>query len=440
MTVKSAKHVKPGDEVEVETADEKITGTLMPTPELQKGLVIIKLDNGYNVGIDKKKIKKINLIKKVKAMAAPTTKEKPVTKKNLPKITILHTGGTIASKVDYRTGAVVARFSPKEILDMFPELKEIANIDSRPVRSMFSEDMRFAHYNLLAREVEKEARKGADGIIITHGTDTMHYTSAALAFILENLGIPVMLVGAQRSSDRGSSDAGLNLLSAAYFIANSDFGEVAICMHENVSDISCLILPATKTRKMHTSRRDAFKAINTTPWARVNFEEKNISFIQKKYNRKDKNKKIFLKLMKEKLNVGMIVAHPNMFAKEFKSYVGFDGLVIEGTGLGHAPINKVDNFTAEHKKILAEIKKLSKKTIVVMSPQTIYGRLQMNVYSTARYLQEAGVLGNLSDMTPETAFVKLAWLLSNYRKNEVKELITQNLRGEISACSEKETF
>jgi len=88
--------------------------------------------------------------------------------------------------------------------------------------------------------------------------------------MLENLNIPVILVGAQRSSDRGSSDAFLNLVCAAHFIAKVDFSGAGICMHEPSSDDSCLILPACKTRKMHTSRRDAFKAINGNIIAKIN--------------------------------------------------------------------------------------------------------------------------------------------------------------------------
>ncbi len=428
-----ASEPKPGDKVLVETVTEKIEGTLMPSPELEKNTVIVKLDNGYNIGIDKKNVKKISLLQKLRQ--AKITEKKMLEKKKLPKITILHTGGTIASKVDYRTGAVVSRFSPAEIIDMFPELREIVNIDSRLISNMFSEDMRFAHYNIIAKEIKKEAENGANGIIVTHGTDTLHYTSAALAFVLEGLKIPVILVGAQRSSDRGSSDAGLNLISAAYFIANTDFADVAICMHETTSDKDCLILPSLKTRKMHTSSRDAFKPINTEATARVNYEEKKISFIKRYYTKKGKSK-ITIKPMNEKLKIGFLVAHPNMFASEVKAFEGFDGLVIEGTGLGHMPANQIDEATAEHKKILEEIKRLSKKTIVVMAPQTIYGRLQMNVYSTARDLQEAGVLGNFSDMTPETTFIKLAWLLSNYPKEQVKKLITKNLRGEINRRTE----
>ncbi|MBA3063894.1 Glu-tRNA(Gln) amidotransferase subunit GatD [Candidatus Woesearchaeota archaeon] len=429
---------KTGDTVVVETKDKKLNGILMPVPESENDVVILKLESGYNIGIDNKDVKEIKLVKAYSEKKQKTAEIKP--DKKLPTISILHTGGTIASKVDYKTGGVIAKFSPGEIIGMFPELTKIANIKSRKIASMQSEMMRFVHYNLMAKEIEKEIKSGTEGIIITHGTDTMHYSSAALSFILEDLSVPVILVGSQRSSDRGSSDAGLNLISACYFIANSDFADVAICMHENLSDESCLILPALKTRKMHTSRRDAFRAINTTPIARVNFNEKNISFINKNYNKKDK-RKLKLKLINEKIKVGLIKTHTNMFAEEFLAYKNFDGLVIEGTGLGHLPNEEIDEYTRENKKIFDSLKEMIKNgLIVVMSSQTIYGRIQMNVYTPMRELQEIGVLGHLSDMTPETTFIKLAWLLSNYRKEEVKELITKNIRGEISERVEDKTF
>jgi len=205
------------DKVKVVTKDEEIEGILMPE---QPGFVVLKLDSGYNIGVDKKRVREIKVLKKRTKREAELPKEKE--KKGLPKITILHTGGTIASKVDYETGGVVSRFTPEEILGMFPELREIANIDSKLIFNISSEDMRFAHYNILAKEVEKEVKKGVDGIIITHGTDTLHYTGAALSFMLKDLGIPVILVGSQRSSDRGSSDAALNLISAAFFIVASN--------------------------------------------------------------------------------------------------------------------------------------------------------------------------------------------------------------------------
>jgi glutamyl-tRNA(Gln) amidotransferase subunit D len=424
--------IKVTDRIRVKSRGEEFEGALMPSTDVgDADTLVIKLDSGYNIGIDKKNVDEIMLVSSAPQVGAA---EFPSVKKNakLPIISILHTGGTIASKVDYRTGGVVARFTPQEILEMFPELREIANIESRLIRNMWSEDMRFAHYNLMAAEVEKEIKKGADGIIITHGTDTMHYSAAALAFALENLPVPVILVGAQRSSDRGSTDAASNLINATYFIANSDFAGVAICMHKSPNDDNCLILPATKTRKMHTSRRDAFRPINATALAEANYKEKKVSFVSNDYGKRS-NAKLVLRPFDEKLRVGLMKTHTNMYASEVSAFSDFDGLVIEGFALGHAPINKVDEFTTEHPKILAAITELCKKMPVVMASQCVYGRLQMNVYSTARDLQAAGVMGNLSDMTPETTFIKLAWLLSNYRKEDVRELITKNFRGEMKS-------
>ena len=433
------KKISIGDSIAIKAEGAEITGELMPRTDVgDADTLVIKLSSGYNIGISKNNIKEMQL---VSPAAAKVAVEVAPVKKNakLPTISILHTGGTIASKVDYRTGGVTARFTPQEILEMFPELREMSNIESRLIRNMWSEDMRFAHYNLMADEIEKEVKKGVDGIIITHGTDTMHYSAAALAFMLEDLPVPVILVGAQRSSDRGSTDAAGNLINATYFIANSDFAGVAICMHETSNDSDCLILPATKTRKMHTSRRDAFRPINTTAIAKVNYEKKSISFIAKEHNKKS-GAKLKVRHFNEKLRVGLLKTHTNMYASEVAAYKDFDGLLIEGFALGQAPINRVDEFTEEHPRILAAIQDLCKMMPVVMASQCIYGRLQMNVYSTARDLQTAGVVGNLDDMTAETAFIKLSWLLSNYKKEEVVKLMTKSLRGEITARTEYDTF
>jgi len=424
---------KPGDYIKVKTKEEEIKGILMPQ---ETDFLVIKLDNGYNIGIDKRKIKKIELLKK---HSKKETKVKKIKTTNLPKVSILHTGGTIASKVDYETGGVHAHFTPEEIIEMFPELNNIVSIKSRLIGSIMSENMRFAHYNILAKEVEKEVKKGVDGIIITHGTDAMHYSSAALSFILENLPIPVILVGAQRSSDRGSSDAAMNLISAAVFITNSNFSGVATCMHETSADDKCLILPGTKVRKMHTSRRDAFRPINTLPIAKVDFKTKKIELLRKHYLKKDKKRKLRLRPFKENIKVGLIKMYPNMYANELEKFKGYDGLVLEGTGLGHAPIGEIDKYTKENAKIKDAIKKLS-NVVIVMAPQPIYGRLNMNIYSAGRELLDLGVLGNYSDMTPETTYIKLAWLLSNYKKQDVKKLITENLRGEISDRTEQGFF
>jgi len=421
---------KEGDTVKITTLDDEFEGILLPEED---DFLVLKFDSGYNIGISKKRVKSIRTIE---AKKKAVVKKKSVSqKKGLPKVSVLHTGGTIASKVDYETGGVTARFTPEELLEMFEELKDFANISSRLVRNMFSEDMRFAHYNVLANEVKKEIENGAEGVIITHGTDTLHYTAAALSFILEGLRAPVILVGAQRSSDRGSSDASLNLLSAVYFITSGKFGDVGICMHESISDEECFILPAMKTRKMHSARRDAFKAINTVPWAKINFKEQRIDFLKTDYRKRAKSK-IKIMPINDSLRVGFVKAHPSFHAETLQCFKKYDGLLLEGTGLGHFPINEIDADTIEHRMIAKVIAELAEKIPVVMSTQTIYGEVNMNVYTTGRKLKEAGVIGDYSDMTPETSYIKLAWLLSNY-PGKVREFFSKNFRGELNSRLEE---
>ncbi|MDA1196878.1 MAG: Glu-tRNA(Gln) amidotransferase subunit GatD [Nanoarchaeota archaeon] len=417
----------PGDTVEVVTSDKTFSGTLMPNAETDA--VVLKLDSGYNLGIAKDKVKSVKTISARKERKE--TFEKVVAKKGLPTIAILHTGGTIASKVDYETGGVSTRFEPDELLAMFPELQGIANIKSTFITQMFSEDMRFAHYPLMCDAVRKEVEAGVDGIIIAHGTDTFGYSLAALGFALKDLPIPVILVGAQRSSDRGSSDATLNLLSAAYFIAESDFSGVAGCMHETVNDTTCLLLPCGNTRKMHSSRRDAFKVVNGKPIARVDFEKKQVTFMSE-YVTRDESRKLIVKDGFEQ-KVGILKFYPNLMPEQILSFKGFAGVVIEGTGLGQGPVSEPNKWCKGNDANFSALKKLiDSGTIVVMCTQTIFGRVHMHVYSPARRLLSIGIISG-EDMLSETAFIKLAWLLGNYSDVEqIKRLLVTNLRGEIN--------
>lgn len=284
----------------------------------------------------------------------------------------------------------------------------------------------------MAKEIEKELRSGVDGVIVTHGTDTLAFSSCAMAFALENLDKPVIFVGAQRSSDRPSSDAAMNLLCAAYFITKTNFSDVGICMHSKSGDEYCDILPACKTKKLHSSRRDAFKVVNGHLIARVS-KNGNVEFLQT-YQKKERKDKLSLKLFNKNLKIGVLKAHPSMWKEEIKAYGKFNGLIIEGTGLGHLNVDKIDNDTAENELVYNEIKKLAKKIPVVIVSQCIFGRVNMNVYQYGRKLQQAGVLGNMLDITSEAAFIKLTWLLSNCKKRkDVEESFVKNLRGEISS-------
>ncbi len=416
----------PGDQVKVVTKKETLEGVLMPS--FDEKVILIKLDTGYNLGLDKKDVLKIELVEKAKV--AKDSKIAAPINKNLPTIAILHTGGTIASKVDYRTGGVTSAFSPEELIAQFPELRTIANIESELVAQMWSDDLRFAHLSLLAKAVQKHVKKGVKGIIIGMGTDNLAVASAALSFMVEQTPVPIIFLGAQRSSDRGSSDAAMNLICAAEFVAKSDFGGVGICMHDSSSDENCVILPACKTYKLHSSRRDAFKVVNDVAIARIDYKTKKIDFLRKDYT-KVNNSLIIKPKIEEK--VGLLKIHINMFPEQFSFFKGYKGLILEGTGLGHTPGQVPNKLCEIHKKIYLALKKLiDSGCVVVMTTQCLFGRVNMDVYDKGRDLKNLGVISG-EDMLANTALVKLAWLLGNYPKEKVKEMITKNLRGEINS-------
>ncbi len=330
--------LKEGSVVRAKKGKSSFTGTIIPS--IEKDILTLKLESGYNTGIKIESGLKVEKVKEGKAVG----KAKPAKFENrpgLPTVSILQIGGTIAARVDYRTGAVYTTFEPEDLLTLVPELAEMANIKTRLISNMFSEDMRFSHYQLIAREIEKEAKKGVKGIILPHGTDTMAYTSAALAFMLQDIQIPIILVGAQRSTDRGSTDAIMNLICAMEFITKTDFCGVGICMHGTSSDDNCLILPACKTRKMHTSRRDAFKPVNAEPIAKIAFGTRKIEMLEKDYCKKSPEKKLkLLDKMEEKVSLFKI--HPNL-DHELVACLRknkYRGVVLEGTGLGQAPVGK----------------------------------------------------------------------------------------------------
>ncbi len=414
-----------GTHINITTKKGNYEGIVMPSST--KETLILKLSSGYNLGVNRKEITKTKILPFIKTEETPVSM-KTQSRPGLKNVLILHTGGTLASKVSYQTGGVISRFTPEDILTLFPEVKTIANIHTHLIRNMFSEDMRFAHYNLIAKELVKQYDQ-YDAFIITHGTDTLHYTAAALTFMLEHLGKPIILVGAQRSSDRGSSDAALNLVSALHFATKSVYHGVAICMHESTHDNTCVILPSLHTRKMHTSRRDAFQAINQTPIARVS-RDGTISFLQAHQPAQPTTHAPSYKPFKENLKIAIITSHPNFMAAELNAYKTFDGLILAGTGLGHFPVNTIDKETKEHTNVLKTLTRLAKKMPVIMTSQCIYGRVNMNVYDSGHKIQQAGVLGNLDDTPPETVFIKLAYLLSTQPKKKIMQLYKTNARGE----------
>ncbi len=341
------------------------------------------------------------------------------------KITILGTGGTIASKIDYISGAVHPAFSTEELLNALPELRGVAEIKTKLLFNILSENMTPRHWRDVAKEAASELNGGADGIIVAHGTDTLAYTSAALSFMMKDLSGPVVLVGSQRSSDRPSSDSSENLLSAAK-VACTDLGEVVVVMHSSSSDGRCFIHRGIRVRKMHSSRRDAFRSINAKPLGEVT--DKVVFHQQYQKGRKGSKVSVDDKLEE---SVALVKIYPGM-KKEILAYFSdnYKGIVLEGTGLGHVP-----------EYLFPEIQKcVDMGKPVVMTTQTLYGRVDMKVYSTGRRLISMGVI-SAEDMLPEVAYVKLMHVLGRTKKiEEIKELMASDLAGEISGKSYIDTF
>jgi glutamyl-tRNA(Gln) amidotransferase subunit D len=396
-------------------------GTILPRAEnTDDKHLVLKFFTGYNIGIDTETITDITELGYKKAVYHIPEKEFPYTK-GKPSVKLLGTGGTIASRLDYRTGAVIPAFSPGELYGAVPELADICNLTTEKLFAVFSENMGPDQYKKLAVAIGNEIEKGIDGIIIGHGTDTMHYTSAALSFMVQNSPIPIVLVGSQRSSDRPSSDAALNLMHAATAAGHGDIAEVMVCMFGPTSDEYAFLHRGTRVRKMHSSYRSTFRTIGDTPLATVT--RAGVVPIKTDYNHRRKDRKVTILPYYEE-RVAMIYYYTNMHPDMIDSLVdnGYKGIIIIGTGLGHV-----------NKPIYPAIERaIAKGVAIYMTVQTIWGYVHMFVYDTGRDLMAKGIVP-AENMLPETAFIKLSWALGQTSDLEkVKEIMLTPINSEIT--------
>jgi len=429
-----ASAAKPGDLVLVDCNLGEQKGILISSAN--SGTISIKLSSGYNIGIKKESITGMEVLETGKPpSSAAHVRASPLPKKDF--LSILGCGGTIVNKIDYRTGAVYPSTSPQELIQSFPALEKF-NLRAKTLFSVASEDMSPSHWIEIANSVSEEIKSGAKGVVLTHGTDIMHYTSAALSFMLQDLPCPVVLTGSQRSSDRSSSDSEANL-HGAVISAASNLSGVFICMHENISDETCLLHFGAKVRKMHTSRRDAFRSISSSPAARIFLGSEKVeqTSVLCKPRKEGSGHSLDTRMNQ---NVAMQYIYPGIKPKAISALSDYDGVVLVGFGLGHVPVNIAGNPLSH--SILPEVKGLIDSGIpVVFASQTIHGRVNMMVYTNQRVLLKAGVIGQMCDMTPETAYVKLMWVLGREKKMErVREMMEKNIAGEISARSELVDF
>ena len=441
-------NVAVGDTLTIRTSENEFTGILMPRYEsASKNHIVIKLTSGYNIGIATEKVQSIakiteqthdfrdapvtnhvtfvDSVKRVKYKINQTINQNDQSKA-LPQIALIGTGGTIASKVDYRTGGVSAVLSAAEIYGSVPELKNYASIEPEVLLNKYSENLNPADWTIIATKIKEKVVSGKyQGIIVSHGTDTMHYTASALSFALQNLPIPVVLVGSQRSSDRPSSDAALNLIGATIFSVKSDLGGVFVSMHASPSDdvIACHL--GTRVRKNHTSRRDAFESIDSVPIALIRGEILEMQLQQPGLKLKKRNNTNGLLVRPDFDKRAVLLKYYPGFNPEFIAHAvaaGYKAIILEGTGLGHVS-----------KECFPRIRNaVESGTLVFMTSQCIWGRTRMTVYETGRDLLDIGVIP-LSDMMAETATVKAMWALANSKDiRSTTILMQENIANEIT--------
>jgi glutamyl-tRNA(Gln) amidotransferase subunit D len=407
--------MNPGDRVRVDRAGTEYEGVLLPstTPEH----LVVKLDGGYNVGIDREAadVDVLDSDAYEVDVAGEQSESSEVTfEEELPTIALVSTGGTIASTVDYRTGAVTARFDAEDVLRAVPDLAGRANYRGRVVANILSENMDPSIWQDLAYAVHEEIEAGADGVVVMHGTDTMQFSASALSVMLDTP-VPIVFTGSQRSADRPSSDNVMNAVCSVE-AAKADAAEVMICMHADESDDRCALHRGTRARKNHTSRRDAFETVGSKPLGEVDYDAGEVSFRREYASRGETD----LSLSPE-LNAGveLLKFTPGMDAERLERMAGLDGLVIEGTGLGHV-----------HTDLIDAIEDLvDDGTTVVMTSQCIEGRVCDRVYDTGRDLLAAGVIEG-EDTLPGTAKVKLMWALENAA--DPGALFGESLAGEAT--------
>ena len=412
-----SKQIVVGDSVKI-LAELTYTGIIMPRYEHSDDKhIVLKLRSGYNVGLEIKKITSIEKIKPADRIMRKIEEVKSI--EGLPKILLLSTGGTIASKIDYRTGAVTPVLTANELNSSVPELAKIADIDAKVLSSEYSENIMPEHWSKIAENISKYFKSDYSGIIIAHGTDTMHYTSSFLSFALAGFPLPIALVGSQRSSDRASSDAALNLMGAVKFLVECNTNGIYIVMHQDENDeaIACHI--GTRVRKNHTSKRGAFQTVGDNPAFIIYNNEihrnmKGDFFITKNYKQK----------IKLNQKVALVKYHPGYDPNMLKTIIdaGYKAIIFEGTGLGHVG-----------KNMYPVIKIANERGIFMgMTSQCIDGRVRMTVYESGRDLLSLGIVP-LEDMIPEVALVKAMWASGNGENHdEIKEIMLNKIASEFS--------
>ncbi|WP_457742330.1 asparaginase [Thermococcus sp.] len=325
------------------------------------------------------------------------------------RILIIGTGGTIASARTEK--GYKAKLTIEEILKLAGiegngveiETKNVLNLDSTLIQP---EDW------VTIGEAVFESLGNYDGIVITHGTDTLAYTSSALSFMLKNVPIPVVLTGSMLPITEPNSDAPRNLKTALTF-AMKGFPGIYVAFMDK-------IMLGTRVSKVHSLGLNAFQSINYPDIAYVKGEEVVVRHRPELPEGEPSfDPRIDPNVVHIRLTPGL---SPGTFLAVAETV---DGIVLEGYGAGGIPYRG--------RNLLEAVSKVAREKPVVMTTQALYGGVDLTRYEVGRRALEAGVIP-AGDMTKEATLVKLMYALGHTKKlDEVREIMGKNVAGEINS-------
>lgn len=308
--------------------------------------------------------------------------------KKKPRILIVTTGGTM-TMLRNRKGALSPCKDAASLLEKVPELGEMARIEVLPVSNIDSSNLQPDLWITIAKAIYRCMAK-YDGFVVTHGTDTLSYTAAALSFMLQELPKPVILTGAQVPLNEIGSDGHTNLINAVR-VAASDFAEVAVVFGSQ-------IIRGTRAKKTSAFDMQAVTSVKSVPLGNIGLFVQFNAPVRKRGRRKA--------LLQPFLNadVAMLPVYPGIKPETLEYMASsHSGIVLGGFGAGNIP--------SDRNSLIPAIKKATRKKIpVVVCTVCIIGSTEMELYQVGRTALEAGAIPAM-DMTPETTYVKLMWVL-----------------------------
>jgi L-asparaginase type I len=331
-----------------------------------------------------------------------------------PKVIVLTTGGTIEHRS--QDGVAVMDFDSRRLIAAVG-LTDI-DVSSRSIFRKGSMDVVPNDWRLVAMAVAEAVTEGPQGVVIVHGTDTLHYTAAALAFMLRGLGVPIVLTGSMIPGGDARSDAVPNLRDAVVVAARSDFAEVCVVFSADAERTKGLIIRGCCAKKIHSHAIDAFASINAPPIGTITGGQ----FVRTSVNARPRSESQLSLALELDQNVALIKITPNLTPEVLARYLrGASGAVLEGTGVGHLRL-----------ALQSVVAAFSKPTVI--STQSVYGGEQLGAYDVDCNILAIPNVIPARGMTSETALVKLMWALG--QGGDVRPLMQTDVAGEFGDAVE----